>query len=63
MPKKTKKEDTLGMAPAVHRQKLEDEIEAMNIRIDDIVEDFGDVISEINKRLDKICVRMGLPRT
>ena len=63
MPKKTKKEDTLGMAQAVHRQKLEDDIEAMNVRIDDMVEDFGDIIDEINKRLDKICVRMGLPRT
>ena len=63
MPKKTKKEDTLGMAPAVHRQKLEDDIEAMNVRNDDMVEVFGDIIDEINKRLDKICVRMGLPRT
>ena len=63
MPKKTKKEDTLGMAPAVHRQKLEDDIEAMNVRIDDMVEEFGDIIDEINKRLDKISVLMGLPRT
>ena len=26
MPKKTKKEDTLGMAPAVHRNQLEEQI-------------------------------------
>ena len=63
MVKKTKKIDTLGMEPSVHRKKLEDEIEKLNNRIDDMVEDFGDVINEINKKLDKVCGRMGLPKS
>ena len=63
MPKKTKKVDTLGMEPSVHRKKLEDEIEKLNNRIDDMVEDFGDIIDEVNKKLDKICGRMGLPKS
>jgi len=61
--KKTKKVDTLGMEPSVHRKKLEDEIEKLNNRIDDMVEDFGDIIDEVNKRLDKVCGRMGLPKS
>jgi len=61
--KKIKKVDTLGMEPSVHRKKLEDEIEKLNNRIDDMVEDFGDIIDEVNKKLDKVCGRMGLPRT
>ena len=63
MPKKTKKVDTLGMEPSVHRKKLEDEIEKLNNRIDDMVEDFGDIIDEVNKKLDKVCGRMGLPKS
>ena len=63
MVKKTKKVDTLGMEPSVHRKKLEDEIEKLNNRIDDMVEDFGDIIDEVNKRLDKVCGRMGLPKS
>ena len=63
MVKKTKKVDKLGMAPAVHRKQLEDEIEKLNNRIDDMVEDFGDIIDEINKKLDKVCGRMGLPKS
>ena len=63
MVKKTKKVDTLGMEPSVHRKKLEDEIEKLNNRIDDMVEDFGDIIDEINKKLDKVCGRMGLPKS
>jgi len=61
--KKTKKVDTLGMEPSVHRKKLEDEIEKLNNRIDDMIEDFGDIIDEVNKRLDKVCGRMGLPKS
>jgi len=61
--KKIKKVDTLGMEPSVHRKKLEDEIEKLNNRIDDMVEDFGDIIDEVNKRLDKVCGRMGLPKS
>ena len=63
MVKKTKKVDTLGMEPSVHRKKLEDEIEKLNNRIDDMIEDFGDIIDEVNKRLDKVCGRMGLPKS
>ena len=63
MVKKTKKVDKLGMAPAVHRKQLEDEIEKLNNRIDDMVEDFGDIIDEVNKKLDKVCGRMGLPKS
>ena len=63
MVKKIKKVDTLGMEPSVHRKKLEDEIEKLNNRIDDMVEDFGDIIDEVNKRLDKVCGRMGLPKS
>ena len=63
MVKKTKKVDTLGMEPSVHRKKLEDEIEKLNNRINDMVEDFGDIIDEVNKRLDKVCGRMGLPKS
>ena len=63
MVKKTKKVDTLGMEPSVHRKKLEDEIEKLNNRIDDMVEDFGDIIDEVNKKLDKVCGRMGLPKS
>jgi len=61
--KKIKKVDTLGMEPSVHRKKLEDEIEKLNNRIDDMVEDFGDIIDEVNKKLDKVCGRMGLPKS
>ena len=63
MVKKIKKVDTLGMEPSVHRKKLEDEIEKLNNRIDDMVEDFGDIIDEVNKKLDKVCGRMGLPKS
>ncbi len=70
MVKKTEKTDKLGMAPAVHRKQLEDKIKEINKRIDELeqeqqltVEDFGDVIDEVNKKLDKVCGRMGLPKS
>ena len=63
MVKKTKKVDTLGMEPSVHRKKLEDEIEKLNNRIDDLIDDFTTAIDGTNKRLDKVCSRLGLPKS
>ena len=53
--------DELGMAPAVHRKKLENDIESVHDRIDILIEDFGDQIAEMKKKLDKVCSRLGLP--
>ena len=60
--KTTKKEkDELGMSPAVHRKKLENDIEEVHDRIDILIEDFGEEIAEMKKKLDKACSRLGLP--
>ena len=63
MTKKTtkKKKDELGMSPAVHRKKLENDIESVHDRIDDLIDDFGEQIAGIKNKLDKICSRLGLP--
>ena len=64
MPKKAtkKKKDTLGMAPAVHRSELEKDIDKINHRIDTLIDDFSDVIDTHNKKIDRICIRMGMPK-
>ncbi len=64
MPKKAtkKKKDTLGMAPAVHRSQLEDKIKELDQRIDTLIEDFGDIMDTHNKKIDKLCIRMGIPK-
>ena len=51
------------MEPSVHRKKLEDEIEKLNNRIDDLIDDFTTAIDGANKRLDKVCSRLGLPKS
>ena len=63
MPKKTKKVDKLGMSPAVHRKLLDDKIEDLDQRIDDLIDDFTTAIDSTNKRLDKVCSRLGLPKS
>ena len=63
MPKKTKKVDKVGMAPAVQRKLLDDKIEDLNQRIDDLIDDFATAIEGANKRLDKVCSRLGLPKS
>ena len=63
MPKKTKKVDKVGMAPAVQRKLLDDKIEDLNQRIDDLIDDFTIAIEGANKRLDKVCSRLGLPKS
>jgi hypothetical protein len=60
---KTKKKDTLGMDPAVHRANIEERIDELDKRIDDLIVDFGDIVDGMQKTLDKICVRMGLPKS
>ena len=64
MPKKAtkKKKDTLGMAPAVHRSELQKDIDKINHRIDTLIDDFSDVIDTHNKKIDRICIRMGMPK-
>jgi len=63
MPKKIKKVDNVGMAPAVHRSKIDKDIEILNQRIDDLIDDFTIAIEGANKRLDKVCSRLGLPKS
>jgi len=62
MPKKAtkKKKDTLGMAPAVHRNQLEEQIKELDQRIDTLIDDFGSIIDTHKDKIDKICTRMGI---
>ena len=50
------------MAPAVHRSKIDKDIEIINKRIDDLIDDFTEAIKKIQDKLDKISGRMGLPK-
>ena len=63
MPKTTKKVDKVGMSPAVHRKLLDDQVKDLNQRIDDLINDFTTAIKDANRRLDKVCVRLGLPKS
>ena len=55
MEKKAKMaKDTLGMEPAVHRKELEK-------RIDTLEKEMFDELNKIEKKVDQICTRMGLP--
>jgi|TARA_R100001530_G_scaffold30364_1_gene23832 hypothetical protein len=63
MPKTTKKVDKVGMSPAVHRKLLDDQVKDLNQRIDDLIDDFTTAIKDANRRLDKVCVRLGLPKS
>ena len=63
MPKTTKKVDKLGMSSVVHRKLLDDQIKDLNKRIDDLIDDFTTAIKDSNKRLDKVCSRLGLPKS
>ena len=60
--KEAKKVDTLGMAPAVHRNKIDKDIEILNRRIDDLIDDFTVAIRKVQNKLDKVASRMGLPK-
>lgn len=62
MPKKATKKNELGTAPAVHRSQLEKQIKELNQRIDTLIDDFSDVIDTHNKKIDRICIRMGMPK-
>ena len=65
MTKKTtkKKKNEPGKAPAVtyHEKQLKNDVESVHDRIDILIEDFGDQIAEMKKKLDKVCSRLGLP--
>ena len=63
MPKTTKKVDKVGMSPAVHRKLLDDQVKDLNQRIDDLIDGFTTAIKDANRRLDKVCVRLGLPKS
>jgi len=63
MPKTTKKVDKVGKSPAVHRKLLDDQVKDLNQRIDDLIDDFTTAIKDANRRLDKVCVRLGLPKS
>ena len=65
-----KKKNEPGKAPAVtyHEKQLEndvknikDELNNVHDRIDMLIEDFGDQIAGMKKKLDKVCSRLGLP--
>jgi len=64
MPKKAtkKKKDTLGMAPAVHRNELQKDIDKINHRIDALIGDFGDILEVHKNKINKICTRVGIPK-
>tara|TARA_R100000750_G_C2310741_1_gene82389 strand:+ start:519 stop:734 length:216 start_codon:yes stop_codon:yes gene_type:complete len=61
--KEVKKVDNLGMAPAVHRNKIDKDIEILNKRIDDLIDDFTEAIKKVQDKLDKVSGRMGLPKS
>ena len=56
------KKDTLGMAPAVHRNELQKDIDKINHRIDDLIGDFGDILEVHKDKINKICTRVGIPK-
>jgi hypothetical protein len=60
--KKETKKDTLGMAPAVHRSKINKDVETLNKRIDNLIDDLTQDIRKIQDKLDKVSGRMGLPK-
>ena len=60
---KVKKDVELDVKAEVDQvDSLEERIDELDKRIDDLIVDFGDVINDMQKTLDKICVRMGLPK-
>ena len=50
------------MAPAVHRNKIDKDIEILNKRIDDLIDDFTEAIRKVQNKLDKVSGRMGIPK-
>jgi len=48
------------MAPAVHRNQLEEQIKELDQRIDTLIDDFGSIIDTHKDKIDKICTRMGI---
>ena len=48
--KEVKKVDKLGMAPAVHRNKIDKDIEILNRRIDDLIDDFTEAIKKVQNK-------------
>jgi len=60
--KTASKKDTLGMAPAVHRSKIDKDVETLNKRIDNLIDDLTQDIRKIQDKLDKVSGRMGLPK-
>jgi len=58
--KKVAKKDTLGMAPAVHRNELQKDIDKINHRIDTLIDDFGNITETHKKKIDRLCVRIGI---
>ena len=60
--KEVKKVDKLGMAPAVHRNKIDKDIEILNRRIDELIDHFTEAIKKVQNKLDKVSGRMGIPK-
>ena len=60
MPKKATKKNELGTAPAVHRSQLEEQIKELNQRIDTLIDDFGNITETHKKKIDRLCVRIGI---
>ena len=58
--KTSSKKDTIGMAPAVHRSELEKDIDKINHRIDTLIDDFGNITETHKKKIDRLCVRIGI---
>ena len=48
------------MAPAVHRSELEKDIDKINHRIDTLIDDFGNITETHKKKIDRLCVRIGI---
>ena len=59
---KESKKDTVGMAPAVHRSKIDKDVKILHKRIDDLIDDMTIAIKKIQDKLDKVSGRMGLPK-
>ena len=60
--KKVAKKDTLGMAPAVHRNELQKDIDKINHRIDALIGDFGDILEVHKDKINKVCTRIGISK-
>ena len=54
-------EDKLGMEPAVHRKSLEKRINRLE-ELTSILSEIVDEIEKIEKKMDQVCTRMGLPK-